>query len=70
MYCLIVDVRSESDYTDTSRCMCIPSCFSIIFTKRNNTVDSRYLEDEGTSETLRDIRTSTHQNCRMEETTN
>ena len=34
------------------------------------TIDSRYLEVEGTSETLRDIRTSTYQMCRIEENTN
>ena len=33
------------------------------------TVDSRYLEVEGTSEILRDIRTSTYQMCRTEENT-
>ena len=33
------------------------------------TVDSRYLEVEGTSETLRDIRTSTYQNYRIEDNT-
>ena len=31
------------------------------------TVDSRYLEVEGTSETLRDIRTTTYQIFRIEE---
>ena len=35
-----------------------------------NTVDSRYLELEGTSKTLRDIRTSTYQIFRIEENTN
>ena len=30
------------------------------------TVDSRYLEIEGTLKTLRDIRTSTYQICRIE----
>ena len=34
------------------------------------TVDSRYLEIVGTSETLRDIRTSTYQICRIGENTN
>ena len=33
------------------------------------TVDSRYLEVEGTFETLRDIHTSTYQNYRSEENT-
>ena len=33
------------------------------------TVDSRYLEIEGTSETVRDIRTSTYQICSIEEKT-
>ena len=32
-----------------------------------NTVDSRYLEFQGLSEILRDIRTSTYQICRIEE---
>ena len=32
-----------------------------------NTVDSRYLELQGTSEILRDIRTSTYQICRIEQ---
>ena len=34
---------------------------------RVNTVDSRYLEFQGLSEILRDIRTSTYQICRVEE---
>ena len=34
-----------------------------------NTVDSHYLEVEGPSETLRDIRTSTYQMCRIKENT-
>ena len=33
------------------------------------TVDSRYLEIEGTLETLRDIRTSTYPICSIEEKT-
>ena len=33
------------------------------------TVDSRYLEIEGTLETVRDIRTSTYQICSIEEKT-
>ena len=35
--------------------------------KEQSTVDSRYLEFQGTSEILRDIRTSTYQICRIEE---
>ena len=34
---------------------------------RQNTVDSHYLEDNGLSEILRDIQTSTYQICRIEE---
>ena len=33
----------------------------------SDTVDSPYLEIEGTSKTLRDIRTSTYQTCSIEE---
>ena len=39
---------------------------SCLFIKLN-TVDSRYLEIEGTLKTLRDIRTSTYQICSIEE---
>ena len=35
----------------------------------SHTVDSRYLEIEGTPKTVRDIRTSTYQICSIEEKT-
>ena len=40
------------------------------FISFTSTVDSRYNEVEGPSETFRDNRTSTYQICRIEENTN
>ena len=45
---------------------CLTDSLLLIYT----TVDSRYLKSKEPSETLRDIRTSIYQMCRIEENTN